>query len=62
MVVAGERRADGADDRGEMVGAAIGEIVAVDRGDDGMGQAHPGHGIRHILRLVGIERRPASRS
>ena len=35
-------RADGADGVGEMLRAAIGEIVAIDRGDDDVGQAQLG--------------------
>ena len=39
-MVPGAALADGADDVGEMLRAAIGEIVAVDRGDDDMREAH----------------------
>src|SRR3954468_12399639 len=39
-----------------MPGAAVGEVVAVDRGDDDVGEAHLGHRTRHALRLAAIER------
>ena len=49
-------RADGADDLREMLGAAVGEIVAIDRGDDDMGEAELAGRLRDMLRLGGIER------
>ena len=50
-------RADGADHRGEMPGAAVGEVVAVDRGDDDVRRGpawRPPAATR--LRLAAIER------
>ena len=49
-------RADRADHGGEMRGAAVGKIVAIDRGDDHMGQPELGHRLGDVLRLCGIER------
>ena len=48
--------------RGEMRRAAIGEIVAVDRGDHHMGEAQLRHRARDIVRLVRIERARQARS
>ncbi len=56
MVVAAQRARTARIDRGEMVGAAVGEIVAVDRGDDEMGEAELGGGLRDVFGLMGIER------
>ena len=42
--------------RGEMRRAAVVEIVAVDRGDDDMGEPELGHGLGDMRRLVRIER------
>ena len=56
MVVCGQALADGADGVGEMLRAAVGEIVAVDRGDDDMGQAELGGGFADMGGLVGVER------
>jgi hypothetical protein len=39
-----------------MLRAAIVEVVAVDRGDDDMGQPHLHHGLGDVFRLVGVER------
>ena len=52
MVVEGDARADRADGAGEMRGTAVGQIIAVDRGDHRMRQAHAGDGIGHLLGLV----------
>ena len=52
MVVPGEAGADGADHGGEMRRAAIGEVVAVHRGDDHMLQAELGDGVADLARLV----------
>ena len=46
----------------EMRRAAIGEVVAVDGGDDDMREAELGGGFGDMHRLVRIERRRASRS
>ena len=56
MVVVRAARADGADGLREMLGAAVGEIVAVDRGDDHMCKPELEGGLRDVFRLVGIER------
>ena len=45
-------RADGADDCGEMRRAAVGEIVAVDRGDDHMGKPELCRRLGDVLGLV----------
>ena len=52
--------ADGADDGGELGGAAVGQVVAGDRGDDGEAQAHALDGLGHPLGLhrVGGQRVP----
>ena len=42
--------------RGERAGAAVGEVVAGDRGDHRVAQAHALHGLGHPLGLVGVER------
>ena len=55
-MVAGRGGADGADRAGEMLGAAVGEIVAVDRGDDDMGEAELGDGVGDARGLAGVER------
>ena len=41
---------------GEMLRAAVGEIVAVDRGDDDMGEAQLGGRLADMRRLARIER------
>ena len=53
-------RADGADGLREMLGAAVIEIVAIDRGDDDMRQAELGRRFRDMLRLDRDRARPAS--
>ena len=57
MVVDGRAGADRPDHLGEVVGAAIGQIIAVDRGDDDVREAEVGDRVGDVLRLVGIERR-----
>ena len=61
----GRRRAD-APDRfdhlREMARAAVGKIVAIDRGDDDMREAELGDGVGDARGLVRIERARASRS
>ena len=54
----GVRRAgaNGADHGGEMRRAAIGEIVAIDRGDDDMAEPEPHDRVRDPRRLIAIER------
>ena len=43
-----------------MGGAAVRQIVAIDRGDDRIGKAHVRHGLGEMVRLVGVgRRRPA---
>ena len=49
-------RADRADGLREMLGAAVGEIVAVDRSDHDMGKPKLEGGFRDMLRLGRIER------
>ena len=49
-------RTDGADGLRKMLGAAIGEIVAIDRGDHDMGEPELEGGLRDMFRLGGIER------
>ena len=39
-----------------MLGAAVGEIVAIDRGDDDMGKPELEGGFRDMFRLGGVER------
>ena len=46
---------DGADDAGEMLRPAIVQIIAVNRGNDGMRQPHAGDGIGHPFGFVGFE-------
>ena len=41
---------------GEMLRAAVGEVVAVHRGDDDVVQAELGHRVGDLLRLVRVER------
>ena len=48
--------ADGADGLGEMPRAAVGEIVAVDRGDDDVLEAQLGDRLADVRRLVRVER------
>jgi hypothetical protein len=47
-------RADGADGLRKMSGAAIGEVVAVDRGNDDMGEPELEGGFRDAFRLQGV--------
>ena len=49
------RRPDRPDGASEMVGAAVGEVVAIDRGDDDMGKAQLGDGVGDMLGLQFIE-------
>ena len=49
-------RADGADHRGEMRGPAVVEIVAIDRGDDDVGEAKLGGRLGDMRRLGAIKR------
>ena len=51
---------DGVDDGGEVAGAAVGEVVAVDRGDDGVAQPHGGHRLGDVVGLVDVD--PGRRS
>ncbi len=48
--------ADGAHGVGKMRSAAVGEIVAVDAGDDDMREAELGGRLRHVFRLGRVER------
>ena len=56
IVVGGQRVADGADGLREMLGAAVGEIVAIDGGDDDMGKPELEGRFRDIVGLGGVER------
>ena len=56
IVVAGLAARIAAITSGEMPRAAIVEIVAIDRGDDDMGEAELGDGFRDMRGLVRIER------
>ena len=56
MVVCGQRARMARMVCGEMGCAAIGEIVAVDRGHDDMVPARASRRLRHMRRLVRIER------
>ncbi len=56
MVVVGQRARIGADHRGEMRGAAVGKVVAIDRGDDDMGEAELCGGVRDMGGLRRIKR------
>ncbi|EAT09180.1 hypothetical protein SKA58_09466 [Sphingomonas sp. SKA58] len=49
------RAAQSFDHLDELAGAAIGQIVAIDRGNDDMLQPHFSAGIRQILRLIGVD-------
>ena len=49
----GAQRADG---RREMAGTAVGQVVAIHRGDDDMLQAEPGHGVGDPRGLAGVQR------
>src|SRR3984885_14529947 len=40
----------------EMRGAAVGQVVAIDRGDNDMLQAESRYGLCYSARLVGVER------
>ena len=62
MVVARAARADRADGLREMLGAAIGEIVAIDRGDHDMGKPELEGGLRDVFRLARHRARRACRS
>ena len=55
-MVPGDSLADRMDHVGEVLRAAIVEVVAVDRGDDDMRQPHLGDRLADIVRLVRIER------
>ena len=61
MVVCGQARANGADGVGEMLRAAVGEIVAVDRGDDDMREPELGGRLADMGGLVADRARPAVR-
>ena len=54
----GRRRgfADALDAAHELAGAAVLQVVAVDRGDDHVPEAHLGHGDGQVFRLQGIDR------
>ena len=56
------RGADGADHRREMSRPAVGEIVAVDRGDDDMGEAELGDRLGDMRRLMRIDRARQARA
>ena len=56
MVVVRRQRADGADGGGEMRGAAVVEIVAVDRRDDDVIEPQLRHRLRDVVGLACIER------
>ena len=51
-IVAPVRVADGQDAAAEVVGAAVGQVVAGDRGDDDVLQAEPGAGLGQAVGLV----------
>ena len=59
-MVRGRGGADACDHGGELRCAAIVEVVAVDRGDDDVGEAHAGDGFGHARRLVARRRGPGS--
>ena len=48
---------DRLDDLGEVAGAAVGEVVAVDRGDHRVAQLHRRHRLGDALGLVGVDAR-----
>ena len=50
----GQRASHGAHGVREVGGAAVGEVVAVDRGQDHVAQAHPRRGLRHARGLRGV--------
>lgn len=53
---------DAADGLGEVMGAAVGQVVAVDAGEDDVAQPPAGQGLCGVLGLVGVEGRgPAVR-
>ena len=56
MRIAGDRRARQADRLGEDLRAAIGQIVAIDRGDDDVAEAEHLHRVRDPRRFGEIER------
>ena len=56
MVALGAASADRLHDRREVRRAAVVEVVAVDRRDDDMPEAHRRDRLAHAARLVGIER------
>ena len=56
MVVRGQRPRIARMTAREMRGAAVGEIVAIDRGDDDMGEPELGGRLGDMLRLMRIER------
>ncbi len=47
--------ADGFDAVGEVLGAAVAQVVAVNRGDDDVTQVHGFDGFCKVFRLVGVE-------
>ena len=57
----GALRVDGGDHLRPVARAAVRQVVAVDRGDHGVAQAHHRHRLGHVLGLlrVGAGRRPA---
>ena len=52
----GQLRLQGPRHRGELTGATVVDVVAVDRGDDDVLQAHLGRGLREAERLERIGR------
>ena len=62
MVVVGQRARMARMVCGEMRGAAVGEIVAIDRGDHDMGEPELEGGLGDVLRLSRIERAGHARS
>ena len=56
--VPGLRLVDRRDHPGEVAGAAVGQVVAVDRGDHGVAEPHDRHRLGHVLGLL-RDRRPA---
>ena len=56
-VAAGQLGVERADRRGVVAGAAVGEVVAVDRGDDDVLEPHLLRGLREAERLERVGRR-----
>jgi hypothetical protein len=54
-----ERGVQGADGRREVRGAAVAQVVAVDRGQHHVAQAHAGRGLGHARGLAGVRRERA---